>query len=307
MINYDEINITDAVNARLADCQNPRLKQLVSGLTRHLHDFAREVALTEQEWEFAIQYLTETGKMCNDKRQEFILLSDVLGMSMLTVLLNNRKPQGATESTVFGPFHVENAPWYDNGDDISNGAAGQPCFASGTVRDMGGAPIANAVLDVWHSDEDGFYDVQYPHDKLAGRGRLRADENGNFNFRTIKPVAYPIPTDGPVGRLLQGTSRHPWRPAHIHFMVAAEGYSTLITHVFDKTDPYLKSDAVFGVRSSLLGDYQRHEAGEAAPDGTIMGEPFYTMQYDLIMTKPMAPEPALVQTEPQRQGGQRNG
>lgn len=283
-ISYDEVNITEAVNQRLSDCKNPRLVQLVSSLTQHLHDFVREVELTEEEWLYAIQFLTETGHMCTDKRQEFILLSDVLGISMLTVLINNRKPRSATEATVFGPFHVENAPWYKNGDDISHGAKGTPCFVSGKVKGVNGEPI-KAVLDIWHSDEDGFYDVQYPDDKVAGRGKLHTDDDGQFHFRTIKPVAYPIPTDGPVGTLLQGVSRHPWRPAHIHFMVVAEGYDTLITHVFEKTDPYLMSDAVFGVRSSLLGDYVRHGAGEKAPDGTIMNEPFYTMNYDMILTK----------------------
>lgn len=282
MRNLNEHNMTEAVNARLSNCTDPRLKEIMSSLTKHLHNFVREVELTEAEWFEGIKYLTATGKMCDDKRQEFILLSDTLGVSMLTVALNNRKPAAATEATVFGPFHVPDAPLFANGADISNGALGLPFFVSGQIRGLDGEPIPNVLLDVWHADEAGFYDVQYANSDLSGRARLHADADGRFQFRTIKPAAYPIPTDGPVGKMLQAVGRHPWRPAHIHFMLQAEGYETLITHVFENGDPYLDSDAVFGVRSSLIGDYVQHEAG-VLQDGTVISTSFYTLNFDFVL------------------------
>jgi hydroxyquinol 1,2-dioxygenase len=282
MRNVNSDNITDAVNARLDGCSDARLKQIVGSFTTHFHNFVREVGLTEAEWQAGIEYLTATGKMCNDKRQEFILLSDVLGVSMLTVALNQGAASEATEATVFGPFHVADAPWFQLGDDLSNGAPGSPCFVSGTVRGLDGQPVANALLDVWHADEDGLYDVQYGGAELAGRGRLRTDAQGRFNFRTIKPVAYPVPTDGPVGQMLTAVGRHPWRPAHIHFMLQAEGYQTLVTQVFDRQCTYLDSDAVFGVRSSLVGDYVRHEAG-GEYRGAVVDEPFYTLDFTFVL------------------------
>jgi hydroxyquinol 1,2-dioxygenase len=282
MRNLNENTITEAVNARLSTDTPPRLREIMTSLTKHLHDFVREVQLTEEEWMQGIQFLTATGQKCDDKRQEFILLSDTLGVSTLCVALNNRTPAPATESTVFGPFHAEGAAFFEAGSDISNGARGTPCFVKGQVRSVTGEPVPHAEIDVWHSDDAGFYDVQTGADEFRCRARLRADEHGNFRFRTIKPAAYPIPDDGPVGQMLNSVGRHPWRPAHIHFLVQAKGYEKLITQVFEDGDRYLDSDAVFGVRSSLVGQYPLHSAGEAY-EGSVVDTPFYTLDFDLVL------------------------
>ncbi|WP_394780850.1 intradiol ring-cleavage dioxygenase [Undibacterium sp.] len=283
MRNLDEDNITQAVLARHAGMQDERLREIMTSLIQHLHSFAREVKLTEAEWFAGIQFLTETGQMCTDKRQEFILLSDTLGLSMLVTALNNRKPPGCTESTVFGPFHVEGSPDYALGDNVAEGVKGEPCFVRGTVRDIHGKPVPNASMEVWQADADGFYDVQYEHlEAHQGRGRLHSGPDGEFHFRTVRAEAYPIPYDGTVGRMLKALARHPWRPAHLHFMIKAGGYETLITHVFRDNDQYLDSDAVFGVRSSLLADWVRHEAG-VAPDGSQLDVSFYTLDFDFVL------------------------
>ena len=285
MINIDEWTITGAVVKAQAATQNARLKEVMDCLVQHLHDFAREVHLTEAEWALGIGFLTRAGHMTDDKRQEFILLSDVLGLSTLVTSQNNSKPQGCTEATVFGPFYVADAPEYANGDDIANGAHGEPCFVSGTIRGIGDERIAGATLDVWQSDDEGFYDVQRPEvDCPQGRGRLRSLPDGRYFFKSIVAVPYPIPHDGPVGHLLERLGRHPWRPAHLHFMIQAPGYETLITHVFRSGGRYLESDAVFGVRSSLIADWKRHESG-IAPDGVEMATPFYTLEYDFVLNK----------------------
>lgn len=275
--------LTEEVLSRFEKSDSERFKEVAQSLARHLHSFIREVGLTEEEWEKGIEFLTRTGHITDDKRQEFILLSDVLGASMQVIDINNRKPEEATDSTVFGPFFVEDSPHYENGDDLSNGAKGDPCYMHGMVLDTSGAPIPGARLEVWQSDEDGFYDVQYEGlDRPQNRGQLEADEWGSYGFWAVKPVAYPIPYDGPVGDLLKAANRSPMRPAHVHFMVQAPGYETLITHVFQEGDEYLDSDAVFGVKESLITNFERHEAGEA-PEGTRMEEPFYTLHYDLVL------------------------
>jgi hydroxyquinol 1,2-dioxygenase len=272
MRNLDEHTVTQAVVDLLSGTPDPRLKLILVRLITHLHNFAREVELTEEELLEAILFLTATGQKCSEKRQEFILLSDVLGLSMLTVAMNNKKPEGCTESTVFGPFHVEGAPVYDNGADIANGAVGEPCLVRGTVKDRNGIPIAGAELEVWQADAEGNYDVQYPDLKThQARGVLRSRQDGSFEFRTVVAVAYPIPVDGPVGDLLRATGRHPWRPAHLHFMIKAKQYQTLVTHVFRNGDQYLDSDAVFGVRQTLVADWIRQ------PDGG------YTLNYDFVL------------------------
>lgn len=285
IVNIDEWTITNAVLRMQAETANPRLKEVMDSLICHLHDFAREVHLTEAEWAKAVDFLTRVGHITNDKRQEFILLSDVLGLSTLVTAQNNRTPSACTEATVFGPFFVTGAPEYENGGDISNGARGEPCFVSGTIRGIGGEPVAQASIDVWHCDDEGFYDVQRPEiDHLQGRGHLRSLEDGRYFFKSIVPVPYPIPHDGPVGHLLAQLGRHPWRPAHLHFMIHAPGYQTLITHVFRAGGKYLESDAVFGVRSSLIDKWELHEAGPA-PDGTVMDRPFHTLQYHFVLNK----------------------
>jgi hydroxyquinol 1,2-dioxygenase len=284
MVNIDERTITNAVLEVQARCADPRLQQIMSHLVRHLHDFAREVQLTQEEWFAGIRFLTDVGHITDDKRQEFILLSDTLGLSTLVTAQNNAKPAGCTEATVFGPFFVEGAPGYENGDDISNGASGEPCFVSGTVRGLGDTRIAGAKLAVWQSDDEGLYDVQRPGlEHHQARGNLRTNADGSFRFRSILPVSYPIPHDGPVGRMLEELGRHPWRPAHLHFMIEAPGYETLITHIFRRGGEYLESDAVFGVRSSLIADWVRHESG-IAPDGARMERPYHTLHFDFVLS-----------------------
>jgi hydroxyquinol 1,2-dioxygenase len=289
MRNVDEHSITAEALKRMKDAPNARLKAVMAGLIGHLHAFAREVSLTEEEWLEGIKFLTDTGHITDAKRQEFILLSDVLGLSMLVIAQNNRKPPGCTEATVFGPFHVEDAPAYPLGGDIANGAQGTPCYVQGTVKGLGGEPIANADMEVWQADAAGFYDVQYKgNDSHRARGNLCTDASGHFHFKSVIPEAYPIPTDGPVGRLLQGVGRHPWRPAHMHFMIRADGYEPLVTHVFRDGDRYLDSDTVFGVRSSLVANWQHHEAGQT-PEGTTTQSEFYTLDFDFVLNKERKP------------------
>ena len=272
MRNLNQDTITQAVLARFSGTPDERLKEILTALVQHLHAFAREVKLTEKEWMQGIEFLTATGQMCDEKRQEFILLSDTLGLSMLTVAMNNDKPAGCTEPTVFGPFFMEDAPQYQLGDDVSNGATGEPCMVKGTIKGLDGKPVANALINVWQADADGNYDVQYA--ELAhpqARGILHSDAEGRFHFKTILAEAYPIPVDGPVGTMLKATKNHPWRPAHLHFMIEAPGYERLITHVFRDHDQYLDSDVVFGVRSTLIADWVKHA------DGT------YSLDYDFVL------------------------
>jgi hydroxyquinol 1,2-dioxygenase len=286
MRNLDENTITEEAIRRLEGCKDARFKEILTSLTKHLHAFARDVKLTEEEWMQGLEYLTAVGQKCDDKRQEFILLSDTLGLSMLVVALNNRKPAGCTEATVFGPFHTDAASDFKNGDDISGGAPGEPAFIGGTVRAADGKPIANAVVDVWQADGDGIYDVQYTdkNGALFARGRLRTDADGKYWFKSILPEFYSIPTDGPVGEWIRRSGRHPFRPAHLHFMIQAPGHEKLVTHVFRSDDKYLDSDAVFGVRSSLISDWVRRDPG-TAPDGSKMDKPFYTLDFDFVLPK----------------------
>lgn len=287
MRNINEDTITQAVLASMDQCRDARLRTVMTSLVQHLHSFAREVKLTEAEWFQAIQFLTAVGHITDDVRQEYILLSDVLGLSTLVTSQNNVKPTGCTEATVFGPFFVENAPDYALGADISNGARGEPCFVSGRVTGLDGQALAGVLMDVWQSDEDGFYDVQkpptadQPHVHRA-RGRIRTDAQGHYHFRSILAQPYPIPHDGPVGKMLEALGRHPWRPAHLHFMLTAPGHERLITHVFRDQDRYLDSDAVFGVRSTLISDWVRHQAG-TAPDGSAIDRPYYSLNYDFVL------------------------
>jgi len=285
MRNLDENTITDAVLARHEHAPDERLKTIVTSLVRHLHGFAREVGLTEREWEAGIRFLTDVGHITDDRRQEFILLSDTLGLSMLVTAMAHRKPKGCTEATVFGPFFVDNAPKYRNGDDVANGARGEPCFVSGIVRGEGGEPVSGARIEIWQADADGFYDVQTDDaDTHRARGVLHSLADGRYHFRSIVAEPYPIPHDGPVGRMLEALGRHPWRPAHLHFMITAPGYERLVTHVFREGDRYLDSDAVFGVRSSLIAPWTRHDRG-TAPDGTVMATPFSTLSFDFVLSR----------------------
>jgi hydroxyquinol 1,2-dioxygenase len=276
-------SLTEAALASFANCTSDRLTQIMASLVRHLHAFVGEVQLTEEEWASGIDFLTRVGHITTDQRQEFILLSDVLGVSMQVIGINHQRPAGATESTVFGPFFTANSPGYANGDDMANGAPGEPCYMHGSVRSLDGAPIPDARIEVWQADDLGHYDVQY--DDLSGargRGRLFSDGDGRYAFWSLLPTAYPIPDDGPVGDLLTAARRSPMRPAHVHFMITAPSYHTLVTHVFADGDRYLDTDAVFGVKSSLIVPFERHEAG-IAPDGRQMDRPFSTMRYDFVL------------------------
>ena len=272
MRNLNQDTITQAVIERFSKTPDPRLKEIITSLVQHLHAFAREVKLTEEEWFKGINFLTRTGQKCSATRQEFILLSDTLGLSMLTMAINHQKPPGCTEATVFGPFFVEGAPHYELGEDVANGAPGIPCVVRGSVRGLGGEPIPNATIDVWQADAEGHYDVQIDNlGHAQARGTLQSDAQGKYHFKSIVAESYPIPTDGPTGEMLRATKNHPWRPAHLHFMIAAPGYETLITHVFREGDQYLDSDAVFGVRQSLVADWVEQ------PDGT------YLVEYDFVL------------------------
>lgn len=253
-----EENSAEVVNARIGAATDPRLRQVMSALVRHLHSFVKEVELTEAEWDTAIGFLTRTGQICTEARQEFILLSDALGVSMLVDAINHRQPEGATETTVFGPFHVEGAPERPMGANISLDGKGEICLFQGRVLDLDGNPIADALVDVWSDNEDGFYDVQQPgiQPPFNNRGVFRTGPDGRYAFRGIRPVSYPIPDDGPVGQMLGHLGRHPWRPAHMHFLISAPGRDRIITHIFVAGDAYLTSDAVFGVKPSLIVDFQ---------------------------------------------------
>lgn len=294
MRNFDENTITEATIERLKGAKSPRIREVSEALIRHLHDFLREVEPTFDEWREGIRFLTEIGKKCSDTRQEFILLSDTLGASMLIDAINHRLPKGATETTVLGPFFVADAPEMALGDDISPGLPGEPLFVEGAVRDVDGEPLKGALVDVWHSDKDGYYDVQHYDEGGATtmRARFRADEAGRFRFWTITPSFYPIPDDGPVGDMLRAQGRHPYRPAHVHFMIAAPGCETLVTHVFIDGDKYLDSDVVFGVKDSLIRKLERRPAGTKA-DGKAVERDYAVMKYDFVL----APAPPLSRGE----------
>jgi hydroxyquinol 1,2-dioxygenase len=279
-----EQQLVERVAASFDGTPDPRLKELTQALTRHLHAFVREVRLTEAEWQAAIGFLTAVGHTTDDRRQEFILLSDVLGVSMQTVTVNNQAYRDATEATVFGPFFVEDAPQIPLGGDISGGAPGEPCWVEGTVTDTDGRPVPNARVDVWEADDDGFYDVQYGDDRTAARGRLHTGEDGAFRFWAITPTPYPIPHDGPVGQLLEATGRSPMRASHLHFMVEAPGLRTLVTHIFVRGDELLSRDSVFGVRDSLIRDFEPQPAATPTPDGRDLGDrPWSRVRFDIVL------------------------
>jgi hydroxyquinol 1,2-dioxygenase len=280
MREFDEKSITAAVLARMDQCQDARFKQVMTSLITHLHDFVREVKLTEAEWINAIMFLTDTGKTVTDKRQEFILLSDTLGVSILVITLNNPASGGTTDSTVLGPYYWQGAPEMPLGADLAVGVKGDPAFYSGRVLSSDGKPIAGAVLDIWSGDGEGTYDMQMEGDVgMKARGRIRTDAEGRYSFWSIRPEYYPVPSDGPVGRMLEKMGRHPMRPGHIHMIVSAPGHHAITTHLFAAGSPYIDSDAVFGVKESLVTSFSKHAAGTAA-DGRKLDVPYYTVNYD---------------------------
>jgi hydroxyquinol 1,2-dioxygenase len=262
-------DITRRVVASFDAAPDTRLRQVMQSLVGHLHAFVTDVELTEDEWAAAIEVLTATGHITDSKRQEFILWSDTLGVSMLVDALSHRAPVGATESTVLGPFYVSGAPLREHGADLAEREAGTPAWVHGRVLSLDGAPIAGAELDVWQNGDNRLYAVQdadAPDDHL--RGRFRTDAEGRYAFRAVRPVPYPIPDDGPVGRMLAATGRHPWRPAHIHVVVRAPAHETLTTHIFDADSEYLDRDTVFAVKPSLLRTFEPRAADDPErPDG----------------------------------------
>ena len=279
-----EAELVEAVREAFAQTPDARLRFVIDALVRHLHGFLRETRLTEEEWRAGIDFLTAAGHITDDRRQEFVLLSDVLGISMQTIAINNEANADATEATVLGPFFVKGAPEVALGGDISFGAAGEPCWVQGSVSDTLGNRIAGALLEVWECDEDGFYDVQYEGDRTAARGRLRADDEGNFSFWALTPVPYPIPHDGPVGRLLDATGRSPMRAPHLHFLVSAPGCRTLITHIFVDGEDLRRGDAVFGVKQSLVREFARQPAGTPTPDGRALGDRDWSrVRFDIVL------------------------
>ena len=283
-MDFTEETATEAVVASFAGTGDARLREVLESLVRHLHGFVREVEPSFAEWERAMEFLAATGRMCDGQRQEFILLSDVLGVTMLVDAVNHRKASAATESTVLGPFHMVSSPRRELGDSIDLVGTGQPCVVTGQVRSLDGGPLAGALVDVWQADDHGFYDVQQPGAQPEGNGRglFTCDGDGRFWFRTVTPSAYPIPTDGPVGGLLQATGRHPYRPAHIHLIVAADGHQPVTTHAFVAGSPYLDSDAVFAVKQSLIREFTEvDDPGEAAAYG--VDPPFRHASFDVVL------------------------
>jgi len=279
-----EEELVATVVASFDGAQDERLREIMQALVRHSHAFVREVRLTEQEWTQAIAFLTACGHITDDRRQEFILLSDVLGLSMQTVAVNNEAYEDSTEATVFGPFFVGDAPRVEIGGDIAFGSPGQPCWVEGTVRDTHGRPIADARIEVWEADEDGFYDVQYSDDRVGGRAHLFSAADGGYAFWGLTPTPYPIPHDGPVGQMLAAVGRSPMRASHLHFMVAAEGSRTLVTHIFVRGDELLASDSVFGVKESLILDFEEMSAEDPTPDGRDLGgRTWKRTRFDIVL------------------------
>jgi len=279
-----ESELVARVLSSFEGCDDSRFLFLIQSLTRHLHAFAREVRLTEQEWTAGIEFLTATGHITDDRRQEFILLSDVLGLSMQTIAINNEADGDATEATVFGPFFVENSPAIEIGGDIARGAAGEACWVEGTVTDNGGKPLSGARIEVWEADAEGYYDVQYDDERSAARAHLFADEQGRYAFWALTPTPYPIPHDGPVGRLLAATGRSPMRASHLHFMVSSPGKRTLVTHIFVRGDELLGSDAVFGVQDSLIKDFESQAPGTPTPDGRDLSDQEWSrVRFDIVL------------------------
>jgi protocatechuate 3,4-dioxygenase beta subunit len=284
---FSEKHSAEVVNARIDNtAADPRLASVIASLTRHLHAFVKEVEPSHEEWLQGIGFLTETGHVCSEWRQEFILLSDVLGVSMLVDAINSRRPSGATENTILGPFYVKDPPVLPAGANICRDGKGEPCLVSGVVRDTWGNPIAGALIDVWQTNDDGFYDVQQKdvQPDMNMRGAFRTDASGRYSFRTARPRHYPIPADGPVGKLLGVLGRHPNRAAHIHAIVSGDGFDTVITHIFEPDCPYLREDAVFGVKHSLVGHFIRHDgAAAAAKAGFDDADGYWDVVVDFVL------------------------
>jgi hydroxyquinol 1,2-dioxygenase len=280
-----EENLTDIVRERWKNIPDPRLREVMGALIKHLHAFVREIEPTQPEWAAGIDFLTRIGKICDDKRQEFILFSDVMGVSMLVDALNNRLASGATPTTVEGPFHVADAPPMANGADMAKGAPGIPCFVVGKVRDLDGKPVGNATLDLWQTDGEGLYEAQRDVTEPWMRGLYRSQPDGSYVVRTVAPIGYTIPMDGPIGALVKKTNISPMRPAHIHFCIETPGHHRVVTHLFQRGCQYIDTDVVYGVKEPLIVDFVQKPAGSKAPTGETINEPFYVVNYDFVLQK----------------------
>jgi hydroxyquinol 1,2-dioxygenase len=280
-----EQRLVDNVVASFDACEDPRLKELMISLVTHLHSFIRETRLTEQEWGIAIEFLTAAGHITDDVRQEFILLSDTLGASMQTINVNNQAHESATEATVFGPFFVEDSPEIEIGGDMSFGAPGEPCWVEGTVTDTDGNPLSGARIEVWEADEHGLYDVQYDPTKRAARAHLYTAQDGRYAFWGLTPTPYPIPHDGPVGKMLDAVGRSPLRASHLHFMVTHPECRTLVTHIFPEGDEIGEKDAVFGVKPSLIKEFARQPATSPSPDGRLLESTWSRVRFDIVLAQ----------------------
>jgi hydroxyquinol 1,2-dioxygenase len=294
-----ESNITDVVLDRWKAVPDPRLLQIMQSMIKHLHAFIRDIEPTEQEWMSAVEWLTRTGKLSTEKRQEFILASDVVGVSMLVDCINHRLADEATPSTVTGPFHVHGSPQFADGADIATGAPGELCYIAGSVCSLDGRPIAGASFDIWQADGEGFYDAQRGSDEPWMRGIFTSGADGSFVVQTVLPVPYSIPMDGSVGDLMARTDISPMRPSHIHFLIDAPGHHRVITHLFKKSCPYIETDVVYGVKAPLIAEFGRLPAGSPTPTGQIANQPFWLLEYDFILqptSKPQSTKPMVADT-----------
>ncbi|HWM99683.1 MAG TPA: dioxygenase [Streptosporangiaceae bacterium] len=281
-----EKNLTDIVLDRWSKVPDPRLRQIMTSLIKHLHSFVREIEPTEAEWFTAIDWLTRTGKLSTDKRQEFILTSDVLGISMLIDAINHRFASKATPTTVTGPFHIHDSPEFSDGADMAQGAPGIACFVHGKVTDMDGRPVGNVMLDVWQTDGEGLYEAQRPElTDTWMRGIYHSKSDGSYLIRTVAPIGYTIPLDGTVGEVFARNNVSPYRPAHIHFMIKAPGFHAVTTHLFQHGDQYIETDVVYGVKEPLIVEFEERPAGRKAPNGEILNEPFYEVRYDFTLPR----------------------
>jgi catechol 1,2-dioxygenase len=290
---FTEETSVEVVNSRMSSDVDLRFREIMAAIVKHLHAAVREIEPTHEEWLAAVRFLTDVGHMCTDWRQEFILLSDTLGVSMLVDAINHRRPNSATENTILGPFYVPNAPHYELGTNICLDGKGEPLLIRGRVIDTAGNPVAGATIDVWQANEEGFYDVQQkgfqPDFNL--RGVFTADCDGRYWFQSVKPKYYQIPSDGPVGRMLDALGRHPYRSAHVHFIVTASGFDPVITHVFTPDCEYLCEDAVFGVKESLIGDFRLVTEPAEIVDHGFEG-PFWYLEWDFTIS-PVAEKKTL--------------
>jgi hydroxyquinol 1,2-dioxygenase len=282
MKSFSENNITDAVLDRLKHCKSERVHEISVSLVKHMHNFVREVEPTQAEWEQGIKFLTDAGNMCNEVRQEFILMSDALGVSMLVDAINHRFPGGATETTVLGPFYVDSVPVVPLESHISNSEDGPEMLIEGRVVTLEGMPLVDATVNIWHSDDSGHYDVQKNPNEFSSRAKVKTDADGNFRVFGAIPAPYPIPNDGPVGQMLEAQGRHPFRPAHVHFLIEADGYETLVTHLFLEGSEYLDSDVVFGVKESLIERVEMSEPG-TTKFGSLLGKQTPTLRREFIL------------------------